>query len=252
MKTKMVVLVAIVFLVSLIGCTQPSSGSGSMSGQAAPIDPICSPVRIAMMLDKSGSSLKTRTPLMTEEDANLVFDVLSKCGGEFAVGMITDDSNRSLLRVRIDTPPVKPTAPIGDGNPFAAAIKAGEFEKQKQSYDNQLAVWKEAMEKRLQSFRQELTVLVTAASNAPKTDIWGAVGRIELFLGEDESSWEASTKKFGILVSDCEDNVHRKAVTPKSEAAWIVVNGTPVPLLPSLSPVRFESIAASVRHIAAK
>ena len=189
---------------------------------------------------------------MTEDDVDLFFEVLRKCGGELGVGLITDDSNRGLLRVRIDAPPVQPADPVSESNPFAAAIKAGDYEKLKQNYDSQLAVWKEAMENRLLPFRQELKALVTAPSNAPKTDIWGAVGRIELFLGEDESSWNANTKKYGILVSDCEDNVHRKAVATRSESTWLVVNGTPVPQLPSLSPVRFESIGAAVRHISSK
>jgi len=189
---------------------------------------------------------------MSEDDVDLFFEVLRKCGGELGVGLITDDSNRSLLRVRIDAPPVKPAVPANESNPFAAAIKAGDYDKLKQNYDSQSAIWKEAMDKRFIPFRQDLKALVTAASNAPKTDLWGAVGRIELFLGEDESSWKTTTKRFGILVSDCDDNVHRKPVALKSETIWLVVNGTPVPQLPSLAPVRFESIGSAIRYISAK
>ena len=253
MKNILVLICTLVVACMLSGCTQTATESQASASPAISItEPACNPVRVAIMLDKTGSANQMRTPLMSDDDVDLYFEVLRKCGGELGVGLITDDSNRSLLRVRIDAPPMKPAAPANENNPFAGAIAAGKYEQEKQNYDSQFAVWKEAMEKRLAPFRQDLNALVTAPSSAPKTDIWGAVGRIELFLGEDESSWKTATKKFGILVSDCEDNVHRKTVTPKSAASWIVVNGTPVAQLPTLSPVRFESIGSAARHIAAK
>jgi len=251
---KLLVLVALIIASFLfVGCSPDAPKTHASPAQSPPLaETACSPAKIAIMIDSTGSRLRTRTPTATEEDFEPYYDVLKKCGGELAVGLITDDSNQGLLRVRIDVPPTKPAPPANEANPFALAVKAGEYEKVKQNYDGQLVVWREAMDKRFLNFKKELKTLLSASPCARKTDIWGAVARMDIFLAEDDSSWNATTKKYGVLVSDCDDNVRKNAVAPKSDATWLIVNGTPVSQLTALSPMHFESLDSAARHISAK
>lgn len=244
-----VCLTIILLVAGLFGCSGRKEVDPAKTSHATVSDvAMCSPVKIAEMIDKTGSSNRTRTPTPRAEDFEPLINLLKRCGGELAVGLISDESNRGLLRVAVDSPPPKPQVPEATGNPFRDAKVRGQSQKSIQEYETRLSSWQEVVDKNLKDFRDQLRDLLSTPANAPRTDIWGAVHRLDLFLAEPESCGGA--KKYAILLSDGIDNQKKQRHAPRGRATWLVVNGTPAAAaLSELAPTYFESVEAAHRFI---
>src|SRR5512135_1608073 len=96
-------------VVFAIGCTPAGeSKSADTVSAISPTNAECIPVRVAIFQDKSGSTNWTGTPTLKVEDVEPLVDLLSYCGGELGFGLISDNSNRGLIRLIIDPQPMKP------------------------------------------------------------------------------------------------------------------------------------------------
>lgn len=220
------------------------------------------PAKIAIFEDRTGSMDKTRTPQLKPEDLALLFDLLLQGGGELAFGRICDRSNRSLIRVRIEQPPVAPANPAEfsaeEGNPFAAAEKRNEYESKAVAHQKALAdynqrqqLWRNQSEQQLKQFKAAIAPMLSQPANCQATDIWGGVQRADLFLNESDTTWSRPPRKVAIFISDGIDNVQTPAVTMKSNAKTIVVNGSAsLGSFSSLNPMQFESSTAAFRYVA--
>ena len=248
-------IICLVIVIECFSCTQASNNKKvDTESTAAAVNhdstTSCLPLRVAIMIDKTGSTKWNRTPTLTTEDFEFVYDVMKQCGGDLGVGFIADESNRGLLRLTIEQPPIKPISTSKESNPFKAAKETAEIQKLLQDYESKLNAWVAGSELKLQHFRGELQAFLTEPPRAPKTDLWGAVARADLFLAEDDSAWGKKTRRFGIVVSDCQDNQGKQVVNPLSGAKWIIVNGTHANLEPLVT-TRFESFGSAIRHIMA-
>lgn len=229
---------------------EPPAVSASPAPTAAPAAP---PVKLAVMNDKTGSAGETRTAQLTAADLEPLFDTLRARGGELGFGLVTDDSYRSLLRLRLEAPPAPPLAPSQEGNTFEVAERMDGYHAARDDYDRKAKAREEAAARRIEEFRSAAAELLARKPDAPRSDVWGALQRADLFLSEEDSGWPQPPALFVILVSDAQDNVKRPHSPLRSRARVLVVNGSAsVGSLSSLSPLLFESPAAAWRYVAAE
>jgi hypothetical protein len=255
-------LAVLVFVLSISGCTDTpatSSPADSSSGEPAPTRTAesaqCRPVKIAPIPDQTGSANWTRTPQLAADDLRPLFELLLKCGGEIGFGLIRDQSNRGLIRFKIPPPSPRPLAPplSPDDDEFTTADK-------NEAYREMFALWEQEIKQRREKYAGEfetyLQTLQPLLAQRPKgrSDIWGAIGRADLFLSERDEAWGQATRRYLILITDGQDNVGKKPKAFKSEAQVLLVNASEnvkAESLQSLQPIRFESTMAAVEHIVA-
>lgn len=210
------------------------------------------PVKIDVMADKTASTQRTRTQQLQPADVDQLIDLLRLRGGDLAVGLIQDQSNRTLLRLRVKVPPSEPEAPSQEGNAFEVAERMEKYKADK----NQAAIlkreWQAEVDADVEQFRGELSALLEREPNFRRTDVWGAIWRADLFLSESDAGWPQPTHRYLILVSDAQDNVKQPATPLRSGAKLILVNGSAsLGSIASLNPERFESVAAAFDYVIA-
>jgi len=267
MNSKLIVglVVLIPSLVALSGCAR-SSGSET-SPKPHPTHTAAAkphqPVKIAIMLDKSASSTRRRVQQLAADDFHSLLDLLRRSGGEIAVGLISDDSNRSLLRLRLESPPVEPVLTLsepdmGEVDVYEAAKRKKENNALRQKFAEDHARWVQAKEawastaeSAIKHFSEELKKLLAVKPAYLSSDIWGAVGRADLFLSEDDAAtWSKPPNRYLVLITDGEHNTGKSPVSLKSQATVLMSNGASS--LGSLGPLNlkmFESPQPAFLHI---
>lgn len=211
------------------------------------------PVKICVFLDKSGSANQTRVEQIRREELASLVALLRQTGGALAFGLIRDNSNLPLLRLSIDPPPIAPLLTKKGENVFQGALDRAEHQKEMARFSIKHRRWEEETDRRVHAFTEKIGPILEQRAYARRTDIWGAVQRADLFLGEDYAVWGGQTKRFIIFISDGQDNVKMPAVTEmKSGPRMIVVNASgSVGSLEPFNPVRFESNEAAFNYIIA-
>ena len=236
----------------ITGCGTASKANAPAREPAATLQK-ASPVKVAFFEDKTGSVNWTRTPQPTLDELQMLVDLLCHTGGELGVGLIRDNSNRGLLRLRIEPPPEDVPPLQKSGRPFADARRMEQYRKDKAVFQQKLAVWQTETDARIARFRKNTQPLLDQRSDARSTDVWSAVRRADVFLGEDDAAWHRPTHRWAVFATDGLHNRRAvKAVVMKSGARIIVINsdaqfGCLAPLHPEL----FESIDAAFRHLRA-
>ncbi|HSK73470.1 MAG TPA: hypothetical protein VK892_17360 [Pyrinomonadaceae bacterium] len=243
------VFLAFLFICGSLLLTGCSSGSSSvLPPLGSPVK--VSPIKVALLLDKSGSANVTRTNQPSFEDLQPVVDRLKLAGGEFALGLVTDNSNKSLLRLRIEPPPVEPAKPADEGDAEKIAAEYDEFRQAQSDYLRLLSEWKTETENRVSKFSSDATELLKTPADAKKTDVFNALNRVDLALAEKDRVFSEDVKKVIILNSDAQDNVKAKLNKLNSGAKLIVVNGIgSVGSLKDLNPELFESLETAVNQV---
>lgn len=214
------------------------------------------------MQDKSGSANEHRTPQLAVGDLKPIIKRLRACGGELAVGLIKEESNRSLTRLYLARPDLKPLpeepSREESDNVFAFDQAVMEYKNARAKAEKvratTLARHHRTTEQRIEAFTAEAADLLKTAPEARHTDVWGGIRRAELFLAEPEVGAGAAPRKVMIVISDALDNRGRTPVTlpPESGAQVLLVNSAP-----SLGafenqtpkPVQMESIPSAVRYL---
>ncbi len=256
-RVKAVVLATLVlFFATLAGCdrhpTFADASDSTTAHQLAQIESI-HPVKICLVQDKTGSANSTRTPQIQFNELGPIIEILKQKGGEISFGLIRDQSNRSLLRLRIDAPPSEPVKPSEKGNAFVVAKEKGKYAKEFARYQNKLEQWQAESEKQVTIFGKAVNFLAEQKPNAPLSDIWGAVLRCDLFLSESDASWRQSSRRTAVFITDGLHNTNSRFIPMKSGAKVIMVNGSAsLGSLEKLKPVRFESPEAAFRFIVAE
>ncbi len=250
-----------VLLIATFSCGKPETTLTKSASQVAIVDtrPIAtSPLRICVLQDKTGSSLETRTPLITEDQLEQLTHLCFGAGGEVTFGIIRDESNQLFVRFTLEPPPHQPVrATVHVENPiaFEAADRKAqqEYDEASVTYNKTFAAWQNTAKERERTFLGDVRQLLASAPDARHTDINGGVGRADLFLAEDDNAFRGPTHRYLVIVSDGEDNVRRPAPTFTSGATVIVVNGVgSVGTLAPLHPHRFENIGAALNFITSK
>jgi len=201
----------------------------------------CAPVRIALLLDQTDSTNWTRTPQLRPDDLDPLIEVIKRCGGELGLGLIRDQSNRPLVRLRLERPPEAPMAV----NPLRAL-------KARPAYEQSRAQWLAESAEQIRRFQGAARVLLERPSHARCTDVWGAVLRADLFLAEEDPVWGPELSRWAVFVTDGQHNCGTAPVAMPSGARLAVVNGSAsLGALSRLNPLRFESPEAAFRFVEA-
>ena len=245
----------IIALFILSGCDRPGP-DGPIVDETSVLEgsetqEVVAPIRIAVFQDKSGSVSWTKTPtLRAEEDFEPLFARLRVAGGELAFGLIADNSNRGLLRVRVQAPPLPPLRPTG--NVFLVSRQMEAFRHNEKIYRELHDAWVTETDQRVGTFSKELKSLLANPKLSRHSDVWGAVQRADLFLAEPDSA-SVQTSRIMILISDGIHNTTHPSVSVKSNAEFILVNGAAsIGTLAGMRARQFESVESAFRYVAEK
>ncbi len=211
------------------------------------------PVEICILQDQSLSTRTTRTQQVRLDELDSVVNLLRLTGGEIGFGLISDNSNRSLKRLRVEAPPPALVKPPEKGNPFMLAKLKTAYNKELAEHKEMLTSWEAETAKRIQNFEEQIRPLIQQRADARTTDIWSAVSRCDLFLSENGASWSRPARRYAVFITDGIHDARTKFVPIKSGAKVIVVNGSAsLGNLEILEPIRFESAEAAFRFIIAE
>jgi len=222
-----------------------------VEGAAPAIGAACVPLRIVLFQDISQSGSSNRTPRLSIEHLQPILEHLQRCGGggEIAVGTIGVVSNHSLLRLKIPAAPPAPGQPEILGTAFQQARARRIQAAAKVAYDEVLADHLEATGTEMEAFLTAAGRLLGGPAKDGRTDIWGAVARSALFLGEPTTGGPP-VRLVVVAATDAADNVHRQPVRLPDGTILYLVNGEPSPgALATLAPLQFESLDAAIYHL---
>lgn len=236
-----------------------SSACGAQQGSAAAevtaseVVAACSPMKIALVLDKSKSAPGMRTPTITLEDINGLVSVVASCGGELAVGVIHDRITTPFVRLRLEATPVKPQA----SSAHNALTKRKEQAVINRTYNAKYQMWEQEAAARLATFSEQIAPIVARQADANWSPVWDAVARGDLFLAERERGANVAAHRVLLIVGDAVDDVNRNSSQYRvplqdlrSGASILIVNGAgTVGSLAALSPEPVESFDAAIRAV---
>ncbi len=248
--------VVIVLLGALLysGCTRSTALSADASTTPSEMvskRPV-TPLRIALIQDKSLSTGETRTPQLQMSDLDPLVELLGQTGGELAVGIIHDRSNLGFVRLHIDSPPDEPVVPAKADNPLERRKQSGTLRKQTAEFKNRQQTWLDDMQTRVSNFQEALEPVLAMPAKAQHSPVWDAVRRSELFLSEGAAGGNATPHRYSLYITDGLDDVGARPVPVRSGAKLLMVNGAgQLGALVVLQPQRFESIEAAIRFIVA-
>lgn len=207
------------------------------------------PVIIGIMQDISLSGDHNRIPFISEQQLGKLLEIIKDHSGELGFGLIADQSNRTLIRLRVDKEPVAPVRPAKERNPFFAVQQRKAYQRSRDSYNEKMVRWNKEFSQSNQRFIDSVERLMRNTKRG-WTDIWGAVKRLNLFLEEDVASWDKEPLRFAVLITDGENTIRKPKVTMTPQAKVIIVNGSAsAGNLAELKPLAFENIDAAIRYI---
>jgi hypothetical protein len=246
----LLMVLAVMAIIGTLATTGCGTAGEPTAAAAAPIVEILPAVKIAVLVDKTDSTNRTRVQQIKKEDLDTVIELITRRGGEIAVGLVADDSNRSLLRLLVPEPPEAPVEPDRRTNPFILAEQRDQYYKERRAYGEDLDRREADVGARLGAFREELAELLSRPADAPKTDIWGAVLRADLFLGEPNEVWRVAPHKYAVFATDGQDNVRKHKTQVRSGARILIANGSAsLADMASLNPLQFESVASAIQYV---
>lgn len=271
-----------VVALSLFGCSRPDQPAPttdvvvaeSHTTESQP--PATYPIKVAIAIDLSGSIHSHRIALPQVEHLQPIFELLGEAGGELAIGLICDDSNQPLVRVRIDEPPrialdaiaisSPPEAPDPNTNPF-------DFVELHKAYLEELAKYQEEtaeigrhldeqkkvvrqhqehVENVLSIAQKKIEPLLAQEARCQETDLWGAVQRINIFLAEDDSDWSQPPKSYAIFVTDGLDTQQNTTTNIAPQTEILVVNGSgSVGIFAAIPHKSFEAFSSALNYVRA-
>jgi hypothetical protein len=257
-------LASMAFLMVLLstGCgeTKPSfEPAASPMASAAPHLPTkshaaCQPVRAVVFVDKSSSMNGNQIKPLEAAELDRLIELVSRCEGYLAFGVIGTSSNKGLLRITVPPAPISPVEPQVRGNVWADSSRKAleDYQAAVNDHQQRTQVRNQAIAAEVSMFRSQAKEILEDKS-PQATDIYGAVKRLDLFLGEPDGLFEGATvKRYGILVTDGENTVRRKREPFQAKGNIYVVNGTPNAAdLSSLKPIFFESARAAIDEVIA-
>lgn len=232
------------------------------------------PIKVAVAIDLSGSIHSHRIALPQVKHLQPIFEILSKAGGELAIGLVCDDSNQPLARVRINEPPKidldviaissPPEAPDPNINPFdfvelqeAYLEELADYQEETAKIGQHLDEHDEALEQHQEQVANALSLahkkiepLLSQKADCQKTDLWGAVQRINIFLAEDNSNWSQAPQLYALFVTDGLDTQQNASARIVPQADVLIVNGSgSIGIFSELPHKSFESFFSALSYI---
>lgn len=265
-------------LIAIIGCTPPPAKTASkpplqevqriLKNQPQPAQQ----VQMAIIQDYSPSIAKQGVPKLSSQYIEPILEYMqTHHGGELAVGEICTNSNKPLLRVKIDTPPrlhkwmfnnlpspesYRQTLKKQGENNFEIRRRVREYRPKYEAataadwrvFDQHLQhqqTWRQQTQSRINSFRQQLKPLLNQGFSCAETDIIGGLRRADIFLAE---AAKTNPRKYAILITD---GIHtiggNTKVEWQSNSQLLLVGGANSPGIFKALPYKpFESIQSAI------
>lgn len=239
-----------VFAILLSGCTDEVIARPASAPLPAQLT--LPPLRVVVFVDQTTSMDGARVaPVMAAQFAP-VYERLAISGGELAVGLVRDDSDRPFARLFVPAPPDAPPVRPQPKNVFEAAAARKREDAERARYEQVRRAWRNDITARQAVFARTVEPILSRPADAPSTDIWSALRRADVFLSEP-NAFPRPTKNVVILVSDGVETASRAAAPRLSAPAQILlVNGAgEIGKLAPLAPIRFESLDAALRYAVA-
>jgi hypothetical protein len=216
------------------------------------------PIRLGILLDKSGSIRENVVPGMSlAELEDTIALVNTPAGGEVAVGVLCNVSGDKPF-VRLYVPQQAATAhtgsPAGPVDPFTemqrAQVAAAAAAQQAQTEAGSAALRRTEIDR----FRTEALALIEAPASCTRTDVVAGANRLTTYLAEPVVARAGGVDplRVAVYVTDGKDNVRRQTLRRDSEleAAYLLVGGSEdAGVLSPLNPSRFESMTAALRWV---
>jgi len=243
-----IVTIMITFL-ALTSCAKSEKAVPIVSLETPPPSKV-TPVKIVILLDKSGSAPDHAVPQINVDDLQPLIGFLTTRGGELAIGEISSKVHRPLIRLRVDNvPPPPPIKPAPLGNAFRDADAAEDYRIRITSHQAETAKFNAEVDRIRDIFIRDVMPLAMQKAEAKKTDIWGALRQSDLFLMEAESA--TPIRRYLLLLTDGKDTAGGYPVAQlKSQPKMLLVNSSASDgVLARFDPLKFESFAAAVRFI---
>lgn len=239
-----------VVALALSGCTDEAvarPASAPVSVQSA-----LPPLRVVVFVDQTISMDGARVAPVVAAQFAPVYERLALSGGELAVGLVRDDSDRPFARLFVPAPPDAPPARPQPKNVFEAAAARKREDAERARHEQTRRAWRSDITARQAIFARTVEPILSRPADAPSTDIWSALRRADVFLSEPNAFGRA-TRNVVILVSDGVETASRAAAPRLSAPAQILlVNGAgEIGKLAPLAPIRFESLDAALRYAVA-
>lgn len=209
------------------------------------------PLRIVVIYDISGSMQKAYVDTLKVQDLDILVKLIKTNGGELAFGLLKENSNRPLIRLPIEAPPIRPTFSTQSNNVFEKLLQNNENKNILSKYIRDSLDWVANVDPQINEFKTKVQTILDQHKTAVKSDVWNAVLRCDIFLSEPDDIWGKKASRYAILISDGIHNSggkHRIPQNPNIE--WIIVNGIgSVGALCVLKPKIFESPRAAFEYI---
>ena len=252
-----IVLILILSTFIFVGCVKssatsetPAQGATKQISQAFKNG---NPVRVAMLIDATGSMQNARTDRPKIEDLEPLFSLCREAGCEIAVDIITQSSNRGMVRLLVFPPPVAPIPPDEKMNPYDRAEKLVKHNELMSEYEkNKATPWKKHTETEITKFKNAIQPLLQHPANSPMTNLYDAIRRADTAVGEPDDVFGKPTHRYIIVISDAVHNAASGKPSLISGAKLILVNGVVENSLKELSPLRFESVTTAILWVVAK
>jgi len=207
-------------------------------------------IKIGILGDETGSAVSNSTPALLPADITPFVDLIRARGGQIAVCVVTARAQGGMVRLTVEPPSAKPQAPNLNVNVF-------EQREQLKSYQIALGDWKAREAKRTQdadnairTFEAQLQTVLVGTRTERRSDVWGALLRMDRFLMEELPLPGYTTEPFALIASDLQNTAggQRYAMASQPKVAWVNRIVRTGPIIFS-APHLFENIDPAVRWI---
>jgi len=206
------------------------------------------PVRVAYLQDKSRSTQAFGVYQLQVEELEPILSLITRCGGELAVGFVGERSGAPLHRVFVPTPTPRPAEPSGRETAIKAAITRATYNERLKTVESLEQQRVQDAELRFRAFRENVRTLLSTSALERVTPLWTALARADAFLGEPDPP-AIKTRRYLVLSSDGVNNAGHPAAL-KSGATLFICNGPDaVGSLQALPSIVVESPIAAFRRI---
>lgn len=159
---------------------------------------------IVVLIDKSLSVQDFGIPAMKLNDFDELIQYVSQNSGVLAVGSIGKNSDKVMVTLTIEKPPIAPEKPrLEDYKSTVFLNKDNEYKnKSLPEYEAKKDKWNSVTTQKIQRFKSELEILLNQPYNELYTDIFNGLNRASVIHQSSKSKQNLS-----ILVSDGIDDV---------------------------------------------
>jgi hypothetical protein len=212
--------------------------------------------RFAVIVDHTISAEQKSVPSVQAEDIKPLTETIMRSGGDIGIIAVRASAKGGLLRFHINPPTSDAPAPPDE----TALKKVSIFERRRRwvLYNQKLQNWKKEEAQRraetaagLKQFEAELSSMLQAPRTERRSDVFGALMRLDRFLNEPAPEPGYPVCRALLICSDLVDTKSGQVYTLTSApiTAWLFREITPQGRIKGVAPVMFESTQPAIEWL---